>query len=322
MPRIYQHLNEEERDTLAILFNRGRSLQDIARFLGRSVSTLSREIRRNTGPAGYRPHSADKAARRRFQESHRRPRLPDPALRATVAHLVRRGWSPEIIAGRLKRDAQEPVISHEAIYQWIYAEARPLIPSLVRGHRRRRHRLNHPWPKVLIPQRISVQERPPEANTRQQPGHWEADLLLSAGHTALQVAVERQSRLTRLRKIPRKTAHASSQALHQVLGPIPALLRRSITYDNGLENVLHLDLNAALGLRSFFCQPYHSWEKGTVENTNGLIRRFLPKRVNFDMIQDKHVQRIEAWLNARPRKCLQFQSSAEAFHTLTVALAG
>lgn len=330
MPKTFRHLNEEDRDTLAIGFNAGHTLISIAHFLGCSVSTLSREIRRNITPTGYRPHAADRAAKRRFSESHQRPRINHPGLKKHIETKMRIGWSPETIAGRLKHERNRstdpvtklPVVSHETIYQWVYSDARHLIPSLVRSHRRRRHRPRIPWVKVSIPHRISIDQRPPEANTRQQPGHWEGDLLLSAGSSALQVIVERKTRHTRLRKIPNKTAQSAYQALHGMLSPIPPILRRTITYDNGLENTLHCDLNAALGMRSFFCAPYHSWEKGTVENTNGFVRRYLPKRVNFDMLQDEHIEQIEDRLNNRPRKCLDFQTSAEAYNALVVALAG
>lgn len=330
MPKTFRHLNADDRDTIVIGLNKGRTLTSIAHFLGCSVSTLSREIRRNTIPTGYRPHAADRAAKERFRESHQRPRINHPALKEHIEAKMRIGWSPQTIAGRLKHErkcttepeTKLPVVSHEAIYQWIYAEARHLIASLVRGHRRRRHRARVPWVKVSIPHRISVDQRPVEANTRQQPGHWEGDLLLSAGRSALQVVVERNTRHTHLRKIPNKTAQATYQALHEIFSPIPPTLRRTITYDNGRENALHCDLNAVLGMRSFFCAPYHSWEKGTVENTNGLVRRYLPKRLNFDMLRDEHIKQIEDRLNNRPRKCLGFQTSAEAFNALGVALAG
>lgn len=326
MPNAFRHMNEEDRDTLAILFNRGRKLCDIAQFLGFSTSTLSREIKRNTTVTGYRPHAANRIAQNRFSESHRRPRLRSPALRDYIESKMRIGWSPEIIAGRLKRNPvigpKLPAVSPEAIYQWVYADARHLIASLVRGHRRRRHRPGLPWKKVSIPHRISIDHRPPETNTRLQAGHWEGDLLLSAGRSALQVVVERKTRFIRLRKIPNKSAHVVYQAIHGILSPIPPRLRSTITYDNGLENALHCDLNAVLGMQSYFCAPYHSWEKGTVENTNGLVRRYLPKRVNFDMLQDEHIERIETRLNNRPRKCLDFQTSAEVFNAFSVALAG
>jgi len=164
----------------------------------------------------------------------------------------------------------------------------------------------------LIPQRVSIAQRPPEINLRQALGHWESDLVWGAGRCALQVSVERKTRFTRLRILPNKTAQASYDGLAAILSPLPSSLRKSITYDNGSENMLHVEINQRFQMRSFFCQPYHAWEKGTVENTNGLVRRLLPKRTNFNRISPARIQRIEDWLNARPRKCLNFNTPAEA----------
>lgn len=150
-----------------------------------------REIQRNTTPSGYRPHAANRLAHRRLSRSRRCPRLADPWLRQAVETGLRWGWSPEIVAGSLKYSRKPLRISHEAIYQWAYAEAGHLIPCLVRGHRRRRHRAKIPWEKVFIPQRVSVHERPAHANDRSEPGHWEADLVVGSGRSAIQVAVER-----------------------------------------------------------------------------------------------------------------------------------
>jgi IS30 family transposase len=169
---------------------------------------------------------------------------------------------------------------------------------------------------------VSIRERPTPANARQEPGHWESDLVVGKGRAALQVSVERKTRYTRLAKTRDKSAQAAHDALRQALHPVPPALRRTITYDNGSENTLHVEVNADLGTRSFFCDPYASWQKGTVENTNGLIRRFLPKGTDLDMIPEAHLAALEQWLNHRPRKCLNFQTPAEAYHALSVALAG
>lgn len=229
--------------------------------------------------------------------------------------LLRFGWSPEIIAGRLKDLQGVHVISHEAIYRWIYKDAQPLIRYLVRRHPKRFPRQARKL-RRQIHGRVSVHQRPGAANRRAEPGHWEADLLIGSGSSALQVTVERQSRFTRLQKIPDRSAQAAFHALHRILNPFPPLLRRSITYDNGSENSLHSYLNRALSMRSFFCDPYSAWQKGTIENTNGLIRRFLPKRTDFDIIPDQRIQPVQDWLNHRPRKCLKFKTPAEAFQTL------
>ena len=160
--------------------------------------------------------------------------------------------------------------------------------------------------------RVSIQNRPPEINERSEAGHWETDLVVGRGKSALQVLVERKSRMVKLQKIHRKTALASRLALSSLLQNVPAPLRRSITYDNGPENQEHDLLNERMQMLSYFCEPYHSWEKGTVENTNGLILRFFPKRTNFDTIAESEIQQVESWLNQRPRKCLNYKTPAES----------
>jgi IS30 family transposase len=169
---------------------------------------------------------------------------------------------------------------------------------------------------------VPLRERPVDVNSRQEPGHWESDLVVGKGVAALQVTAERKTRYTRLVKTRDKSAQAAHDALCRALRSVPQALRQTITYDNGSENTLHVEVNARLGTRSFFCDPYASWQKGTVENTNGLIRRFLPKGTNLDMIPEAHLASIENWLNHRPRKCLHFQTPAEAYQSSSVALAG
>jgi IS30 family transposase len=314
----YNHMTQKERDKLAVLHGRGRSLRDIALILNRSAGALSRELRRNRGGGGYYAHHAQTQADKRLRNNHKRRRLKSEVLRLEVEQMLAKGWSPEIIAGRITQHCpQLPSISPEAIYQWIYAERPDLIGALVRAHPKR-------WPKrysyrrrrPLIPQRVSILERPAVVSSRQEAGHWETDLIVGPGDPALQVLVERQTRCCRLRKIPQKTAPASRAALTQMLEPLPAQLRKSITYDNGAENFEHAVLNDDFDMRSYFCEPYHSWEKGTVENTNGLIRRFIRKRTKLDAVPDTRIQQIEHWLNDRPRKVLDFQTPREAFNAL------
>jgi IS30 family transposase len=313
----YMHLTQKERDKLAALHHRGYSLRDMGKILGRSASTLSRELHRNRARNIYYAHHAQQRADKRSQTSHKRMRLKSRLLRYEVEQMLVRGWSPELISGRIRRSRKDlPYICPEAIYQWIYMERPDLVESLVRSHPKR-------WPKhysrrrrSLIPRRVSIQERPAAASNRQEPGHWETDLVVGASSAALQVLVERQTRYSCLRKVPQKTASASRAALTRMLEPLPAPLRKSITYDNGTENVEHTVLNEDFGMRSYFCEPYHSWEKGTVENTNGLIRRFIPKRAKLETIPNSRIQQIEHWLNDRPRKCLEFKTPREAFNAL------
>jgi transposase, IS30 family len=322
--KTYSHLSEEERNLLVVLLNRGKRIRSIARVLGRQPSTITREIKRNNGNKRYRANLAQQRAVERHCTTHSIRRLKSHALRLEVGHMIVQGHTPEQIAGRLPLVHPElPHISHEAIYQWIYSEKPDLIGCLPRHHRQR-------WPKgkgkgrrrakYCMPERIPVSQRPPEANDRSQPGHWETDLVIGSGRSALQVSVERTTRLCKLGRIPNQTAPAAHQGLVHSLADQPPSLRRSITYDNGSENYEHMLVNKELQTISFFCEPYHSWEKGTVENTNGIIRRRFPKRTNFDTLSLEEIQAVETWLNNRPRKCLKFATSIEAF-AKTVALA-
>lgn len=327
MPTTYTHLDDQERDLLAVLRSQGHSLRQIAQVLGRNPGTLSRELRRNAPPVHtgyYLAHKAQQRAAERNRRSRTRRRLKTAGIRRYVADRLQRGWSPELIAGRLQRRHPERAISHEAIYQWVYAEARALIPCLVRAHRTRKRRgdsRRHRQPH--IPGRVSIRQRPASVLARRRVGHWETDTAVSRRSPhALQVTVERKTRYTRLAQLPRKGAHAMSVALARRLSRYPQGLRRSLTYDNGSENTEHRRTNRILGTRSYFCEPFHSWERGTVENTIGLVRRFFPKRTDFATIAKNRVQSVERWLNHRPRKCLGFQTPAEAFKAAGVALTG
>jgi len=310
----YKHLTLHERERIGIWKSRGFSLREIAEKLGRHPSTLSREVNRNRSPS-YWPSKAHARAQHREKNGHKRFRLKNQLIRHEVEQMLMQGWSPELAAGRLRRKRPTwPKVSHEAIYQWVYADRPDLVGYLVRSHPKRRRRWKSSGHAVRIPERISIQKRPNYINERQEPGHWEADLMVGPGRAALQVAVERKSRLTRIGKISSKTAYESRQALERLLRLVPSKLRQSVTYDNGLENIEHHLLNESLGMRSWFCQPYHSWEKGQVENTNGLIRRFVPKRSNLEDLSGDQIQKIERWLNDRPRKVLQFQTPNEVFN--------
>jgi len=317
----YKHLSEQERDKLAVLRSKGWTLRAIGEELGRNHSVLSRELKRN-GPRGlYLPHKAQERAKEREHAAHKRKRLKTYALRHDIEALVMEGWSPELAAGWLNRKSGRKVISYESIYRWIYSEAPHLTYYLVRRHKKRFPKRHGRGKQLRIPCRVPIAERPAEIGKRVEAGHWESDLVVSSlSAAAVQVCVERKTRLTRIKRIANKSAGASRSALEGMLKPYPAKLRKSLTYDNGLENNEHCQLNEALGTKSYFCEPYHSWEKGTVENTNGLIRRFLPKRTDFARISDERVQEIETWLNNRPRKCLGYRTPAEIFNTF-VALA-
>ena len=314
----YTHLSQDERDVIAVLRSKGLSLRAIAGKMTRDPGTLSRELKRNAPPIRtgyYLPHKAHERAVIRNQENHKRERLKTPRIRSYVRQCLKKGWSPELIAGRWKFLHPDLSISYEAIYGWVYADAKDLIPCLVRARKQRQRRgYSRKHKKSHIPNRISIIKRPKRIKHRKQAGHWETDTAVSRqSKAALQVTTERKTRYTRIAQLPAKTAHAMRVALTRRLSKVPTHMRASITYDNGTENTDHEITNRILGTQSYFCEPYHSWEKGTVENTIGLVRRFLPKKTDFAIVLSKDIRTVERWLNNRPRKCLNFKTPAEAY---------
>lgn len=327
MPKSYKHLTNHERDLISVLKSNGKSVREIAQVLKRSPATISRELKRNAPPVNsgyYLAHKAHERASNRAVISRTHERLKNDKIRKYVTRRIKHGWSPELIAGRLKKLHPELSISHEAIYQWIYADARELIPSLVRANRNRKRRgYSRRHTKTHIPERVSIKERPEYILLRQEPGHWETDTAVSRQSlAALQVSVERKTRLTKLGKLLRKGSRPMSTSLTRRLSRYPNWFRLSITYDNGSENTEHVRTNKVLGTKSYFCEPYHSWERGTVENTIGLVRRFFPKKTDFAKVSKNRINSVERWLNHRPRKCLGFLTPAEAANSLGVALQG
>jgi len=322
----YNHLSLAEREEISVLKAQGKSLREIARIIDRNPSTISRELKTNVPPVHtgyYRGHKAHHRATIRNQQSHKRQRLKHDVISSYVTEKLRLGWSPEQIAGTLSYELPGHCISHEAIYQYIYTQQRELIAYLPRSHKKRwkrrhsrKHRTTH------IPNRVSIQQRPCAIENRSQSGHWESDTVVSRqGIAALLVLVERKSRFTVIERLPRKTAHETKATIVHSLQVFPPQLRRTITYDNGSENTEHEAVNQVLGTKSYFCNPYHSWEKATVEHTIGLIRRFFPKKTNFDQLTDIDIRCVEILLNKRPRKCLNYQTPLEVF-AHCVALTG
>lgn len=331
MENNYKHLSSEERDKIAVLRARGLSYGAIAEAIARDKSTVYRELNRNRSPVYnvYLPHRADGRARDRKSESGKRPRLKNRIIRRYVRRKLKRGWSPEQIAGRIGKAHPSCSISYEAIYQYIYdKETRKrvnLAVYLPRAHKKRKlfGQGHHHKNKLHIPRRVSIDERPKHIAKRAQAGHWEADTVISRqSKRALVVSVERKSRMIHIDKLTAKKSRKLVKAITGRLNRYPKELRRTITYDNGSENVEHERINSILGTKSYFCNPFHSWEKGSVENSIGLVRRFLPKKTDFATIDSHRVRKIENLLNNRPRKCLNYQTPREVMKSLTVALAG
>lgn len=318
MSKGYKQLTVGERDLIGALKASGKSIGDIGKELGRDKSTISRELRRNGPPVHtgyYLPHKAHERSIERRSKSRKIARLKSVEIKEYVSSKLLIWWSPELIAGRLQFEHPDLKISHEAIYQWIYNDAKEYIPYLVRKHRNRwkkgrsrKHR------KVHIPCRVGIDARPPHISERKEAGHWEADTVVSKqSKPALHIMTERKTRFSILNKIESKEAKKVRAIIIRRLSNKPKSMKRTITYDNGGENACHVMVNNHIGTKSYFCNPYHSWEKGTVENTIGIIRWFLPKKTNFANVSDGHIKNIENWLNNRPRKCLDFMTPNEAY---------
>ena len=228
-------------------------------------------------------------------------------------------WTPEQIAGRLRIKYPQHSICVESIYRFIYdpdvRRQENFVPVLPRTHRIRNYRGQRKTHRMLkIPERISIMERPEAVQHRKQAGHWETDTVIArTSKAALLATVERKSRYTKLARLKRRTAKQVRITLNRSLSQYEQRLCRTITYDNGQENVEHTLVNKTLGTRSYFCQPYHSWEKGTVENTIGIIRRTFPKKTNFDFVTATDVKRLERKLNNTPRKILHYLTPKEVF---------
>jgi len=331
MKNKYKHLSSEERDKIAVLRAKSYSYEAIAKAIARDKTTVYRELDRNRSPVYnvYLPHKADKRAKDRKSASGKRPRLKNRVIRRYVIRKLKRGWSPEQIAGKLHKDHPDRSISYEAIYQYIYDKKTHkrvnLATYLPRAHKKRKlfGQGHHHKNNLHIPRRVSIDKRPKHVAKRAEPGHWEADTVISRqSKRALAVSLERKSRMIHIDKLQAKKSARVVKAITGRLKRYPKELRRTITYDNGSENVEHERINKILGTKSYFCNPFHSWEKGSVEHAIGLIRRFLPKKTDFAIIDSRQLRKIENLINNRPRKCLNYQTPREVMKSLSVALAG
>lgn len=317
----YVHLSADERLQVYQFFRDGLSQAEIGRRLGRHRATISRELRRNAVSAGYLPDLAQRRYRARRQRCRPRARMADRHLRRTIILLLQQGWSPEQISGRLRMHQDGTRINHETIYRFVYesplGRQEKLYQYLRRGKKKRSRRQGRRVHTGPIANRRFIDARPLAANERTEIGHWETDSLLFSREQALNVLVERVSRFTVLTRLAGKSARDTGQVLVERLRPLP---RRSLTSDNGSENADHCHVSRQLAIPFFFCHPYHSWEKGTVENTNGLVRRYLPRDTELNRVAPEELDAIAGELNHRPRKCLAFLTPAEVLFGHSVAL--
>jgi IS30 family transposase len=318
----YRQLGFEEREEIAIGLEKGENKNSIAKQLNRHRSTICRELKRNSPKVRevhYRANRAQIRSDERKRGSHFRERLKTPEIRAYVDSKIRIDWTPEIIAGRLSLEKPGLKTNYESIYQWIYTERRNLIIHLPRGHKKRRKRGTSKNKRTIrIPNRVLIDKRPEEVERRENPGHWEADTAVSRQSKAAVVIVqERKTRYCFIRKLLSKTAENMCKGLIKCLESIPKRMMKTITYDNGTENAEHEAINKSLDIQSYFCHPYHSWEKGSVENCIGLLRRYYPKKTNWALQKQSELNKIVRRLNTRPKKCLGFKTPEEVFVALT-----
>lgn len=319
MPKPYKQLSQAEREHIANLLSEGTSLGDIAKALGRNKSTVSRELVRNSAPERqrYTPCRAHARACDRKTTANTHERLKNDFIRQYVRDGLEKGWSPEQISGRIRIDHPGYSINHEAIYQYIYHPRNPkrleMINLLRHAHKKRRNKsIGRKERKTKIPNRIPIDARPKSVEHRRRYGHWEGDSLISRkSKAALNTLIERKSRLVLITKLPRKGAAETNKAIINRLKKLPVKGRQTLTLDNGTENAKHEHLSAKLGIKCYFAHPYSSWERGTNENTNGLIRWYLPKGTDFSKIAPELIARIEYLLNSRPRKCLGYKTPLE-----------
>lgn len=321
----FHHINQKDRERIDVLMRKGFVQKEIAKRTGYNPSTISREIRRNISKdcKQYVASIAQTKTITRKSLCVKKLKLDNPILASYVKNKLREAWSPEQIAGRIKDDHSHMRISYETIYRYIYSknddEHKKLIVLLPRAHKKRKRKYtNKIGSKTKILNRIGIEDRPAVINERKEPGHWETDTIVCKSNIpAINSTVERVTRLLILSKLNKKNAYNKACSLIERLSKIKSVFRRSITYDNGTENAGHVKVNKSLGTKSYFARPYHSWERGSNENTNGLVRRFIPKKTDLKSVTEKQLSEIEYKLNNRPRKCLYYKTPFEAASSLS-----
>lgn len=316
MGNKFNHLKTEERELIAVRHAAGVKPKEIADEIGKHVSVIYRELKRNKSIKGlYLPLEADRKAKKRKSKAHQRTRIPDEFTRKYIEEkIIQDLWTPEQIAGRLKLEYPEHYVSHETIYQYIYNDKPELGLYLPRRRHARIPKNVSRKPKVSkIPDRVSINERPPGVEKRDEFGHFEADCVVSSrqGKGALLTMAERLSRYTIIAKLEEKTSFQTNLALSFALSTYPKELLKSMTYDNGSEFAGHSEVSNVYDMRDYFCEPYHSWEKGTIENRNGVIRYYFPKGTDFSKITEEQIKYVQDKINNRPMKCLGFLTPKE-----------
>ena len=316
--RTYHQLTQGQRYQIYALRKTKHSLTEIAEVVGVHKASVSRELRRNRGQRGYRPQQAHELALERRLKAV--PRITAKVW-AIVEQLLKQDWSPEQISGRLKKE-QGIRISHEWIYQHVVSDkqAGGVLYKHLRCQKKRRKRYGTYDRRGKLPNCRSIEERPAIVNTRKRLGDWEVDTLIGRKQKqAMLTLTERKSRFTLLGKVPRRTAQAVQRQVCKLLLPVIDKAH-TLTSDHGKEFAGHEQIAQLLKLNFYFAHPYAAWERGTNENTNGLLRQYFPKKSDFQAISNKQVEQTMTRLNFRPRKTLHFKTPFEVFYNTTVAL--
>lgn len=307
------------------------SMREIARRIGRWPSSVSRELKRHGGCRQYRAARADRQAWDRARRPKRCVLARQRGLRELVAEKLALQWSPQQIAAWLVRQFpadQSMRVSHETIYRTLFIQARGALKKALLAHlrsrrklRRARHASHAEEGRGQIVDALSIRERPAEVEDRAVPGHWEGDLLLGAQHTQIATLVERRSRFVMLLKLPAKDTTTVVKALTRQVQKLPNELCRSLTWDRGLELAAHKDFTVATDVQVYFCDPHSPWQRGSNENTNGLLRQYFPKGTVLSGYSQAYLDQIAQRLNQRPRQTLGFKTPADILHA-TVASTG
>jgi transposase, IS30 family len=325
----YRRLSSAEREEVSRGLAQGTELSAIARRLGRAPSTIAREVRHNSGKSGYRAFSAGNRAKARASSRNQgKSRLTrDERLRGYVMEKLRKRWSPREIVKRLAAeypDDRTMRLSHEAIYRYIYVLPRGALKTTfiqalrqARAYRRKRKSRDHEETRGKIVEMLSIKERPHEVADRTIPGHWEGDLILGKHQrTALGTLVERTTRYTILVPLKAKDATSVRKAYAKELRSLPREITKTLTYDQGKEMSEHKQFTIDTGITIYFAHPGSPWERGTNENTNGLLRQYFPKGTEFDKVSFREIKRVQRELNDRPRAVLHWQKPTEVINHL------
>ncbi|MEK7571692.1 MAG: IS30 family transposase [Patescibacteria group bacterium] len=311
-------ITPEERDKISVLLAEKNSLRSIAKELGRSVSSISEEVKRNSSSGVYTAITAQELSEQRNTLSRKTNPLKSKTIYAYVYEKLRSGWSPEQIAGRLKRDNKNrQVICHETIYRYIYSKEgreKNLTEYLVRHHYRRRTWHSRHLYRRGIANRTSIRLRPKEVDSRKTFGHWETDVVEGRAHQGgIQTLLERKTRFFQAKLLERIDSEYGVAAQRDMLVQFPYQARQTVTMDNGKENYNHHKLTRWLGIQTYFCDPYCSWQKGANENHNGVLRRYIPKKATLAGLTQEDLNAIIEEINQRPRKCLGYETPEEVF---------